>query len=146
MPGKDAQAAGETYAALSAKDSAVAVQLAQNIFGPAPSVAELPVVYFYGTTPSGEQWKKEGNWPVQAVRGHTGSCALGAAQSLGRKKGITYALVEVTCPKATDPWTNVRLGMEIADDKLLNFCGNIGEFGSALIPSAVSTRRQERGN
>lgn len=140
-PGADADAAGEKYAALSSGDATLAAAFVSRIFGAGPpDTADIPAVYFHDTQPDGEQWKEEGNWPIQAFRSQTGNCSTASPQSLGRAKEVSYALVEVTCPSGHAPWTNIRVGLELSSGKVTSFCANVGDYGSILLPDAPRPR------
>lgn len=131
MPGKDAERAGSDQAPLNPGDSALITKLARDIFGAdTATVQQVPTIYFHDTNPNGQQWKDEGIWPTGDIRAQAGKCSWSAPQSLGTKHGTTAGLIEVSCPAGRQPWTNVRLGVEITKGEVSGFCANVGDVAN----------------
>jgi len=136
LPGENAKAAGENYVPISNEDSALALSVADQIFGQIPGkISEVNVIYLYGTTASHEQWRKQGVWPVKDLRANVGSCTVAPAQSLGKRGGTSFAYVDVVCAHAKDPWSKMRLAVAMADSEVSTICLNVGDPASLALPA-----------
>ena len=131
----DEQKLGRNYASLASAELNAAKTIASDIFGsPTSKVASVPAAFWGERDANGEQWKKEGNWPGDALRARTGQCSTTEPQTLGRNGSTAYALVSVSCPSGGAPWNEIRLGVQMVDSKVASYCANVGSFASVVIP------------
>jgi hypothetical protein len=131
----DEQKLGRNYASLTSAELNAAKSIASDIFAsPTSKVATVPAAFWGERDANGDQWKKEGDWPGDALRARTGHCSTTEPQTLGRKGSTAYALISVSCPSGSAPWNDIRLGVQMVDGKVASYCANVGSFASVVIP------------